>query len=259
MYLWKFWRDTRRGVFVYLGLLAVGAAFWVAGMYKMNHAGHITDQFGFPWVIEVGVTFAFAYLCALVMAFVTGNNNVGSDIGKGTGDFLLTRPRSRAYFVWTGWVAGLAELAALILISIIVVFALSVFMMGAAWRRVASPFHFAPPGNGQSGALDVPLMIATIVLTAAVVYGLTYFLSVALRNGQRGVVWSIAILFAYSILSAVLKQFAGITLPSVNLADAASHEPSAWYLAPSVQIIGWTLLSFAFPFAAQMSLDRADT
>lgn len=258
MYLWKFWRDTRRGVFIYLVLLVVGAVLWLAGMYKMNRVANITDQPGSVWMLQVGGTFAFGYLCALVMAFVTGHNSVGDDIGKGTGDFLLTRPRSRGYFVWTAWIAGIAEMAALILTTVFVVFALSVLMMGAAWRHVASPLHFTPLGNGQSGILDMPLMVATIVLTAVVVYSLTYFLSVASRSGQRGILGSIAILFAYSILSAVLKQFAGITLPSVNLADAASHGSEAWYLAPSIQIIGWMVLSIAFPFAAQMSLDRAD-
>lgn len=258
MYLWKFWRDTRRGVFIYLASLAGGAVLWLLGLHKAMQPGGVSGGPGMVWMMEVGVTFAFAYFCALVMAFVTGNNNVGSDIGKGTGDFLITRPRSRAYFVWTAWIAGVVELAALIFTTIVVVFATNVLVTGAVWRQVTSPLHSAIADKGQSGALDVPLMLATIALTAAVVYSLTYFLSVVLRSGQRGVVWSIAILFGYSIGSALLKQFAGITLPSVNLAEAASHAPTAWYLAPTVQIIGWTLLSIAFPVAAQISLDRAD-
>jgi ABC-type transport system involved in multi-copper enzyme maturation permease subunit len=258
MYFWKFWRDTRRGVFIYLGLLLAIAVLWLAGLYRANRVHHIQGDPASLWMMIVGITFAFSYMCALIMGFVIGNNNVGSDIGKGTGDFLLTRPRSRSYFVWCGWIAGAVELACLTFITAFVTVSISVFVTGAVWRELQSPFHFTMGEKGQSGVVDVALMLATVVLTAAVVYGLTFFMSVLLRSGHRGVVWSIAILFGYSILSAVLKQFAGISLPSINLANPDPHEPSAWYLAPGVQIIGWSLLSIAFPFAAQVSLDRAD-
>ena len=258
MYFWKFWHDTRRAVFIYLGLLLVAAVLWLAGMYRASRGGRISGSPEMQWLVIVGIMFALSYLCALVMAFVIGNNNVGSDIGKGTGDFLLTRPRSRRYFVWSGWIAGIAELTALIFTTAVIVFALSVLATGAVWRKIPSPLHFTINSQGQAGTFDVPLMVATVLLTASVIYGLTFFMSVVFRSGQRGVVWSIAILFGYSILSSVLKQFAGITLPSVNFADLASHTATAWYLAPGIQIVGWTLLSVAFPVAAQLSLDRAD-
>jgi len=256
MYFWKFWRDTRRGVFIYLGLLLLGAILWLAGMYRANRFGHISGDATVLWMLEIGVTFAVSYMCALVMAFITGNNNVGADIGKSTGDFLLTRPRSRAYFVWAGWAAGIAELFALITFTAAFVFVLCVWAVGPVWRQVKSPAHFSIADSG--GVMDLWLMVATVLLTAAVIYGLTNFMSVMLRSGHRGVVWSIAILFGYSIGSALLKQFAGITLPSLSFADMASHPPQAWYLAPGVQIVGWSLLSLAFPFAAQISLDRVD-
>lgn len=258
MYLWKFWRDTRRDVFIYLVLLFLGAVIWLAAMVHANRIGHIGGDPGLLWMMEVGITFALSYLCALIMAFVIGNNNVGSDIGKGTGDFLLTRPRSRSYFVWMGWISGIIELAALILATMLVVFGLSVLASGAAWRHVSSPLHYSIAEKAGTGYLDVPLMLATIVLTAAVIYGLTYFMSVILRSGQKGVVWSIAILLGYSVGGALLKQFAGITLPSLNFADMYSQRSEVWYLAPQIQIIGWSLLALAFPIAAQISLDRAD-
>lgn len=258
MYLWKFWRDTRRCVFIYLGLLVLGAIVWLAAMAHANRIGHIAGDPGVLWMMEVGLTFALSYMCALIMAFVIGNNNVGSDIGKGAGDFLLTRPRHRRFFVWAGWIGGIVELVSLILITMVIVFGLGVVVTGAVWRQVSSPLHYTMADKGQSAVLNVPLMLATIVLTAAVIYGLTYFMSVILRSGQKGVVWSIAILFGYSIGSALLKQFAGITLPSLSFADMHSAASQAWYLAPHIQIIGWSVLALAFPIAAQISLDRAD-
>jgi ABC-type transport system involved in multi-copper enzyme maturation permease subunit len=258
MHVWKFWRDTRRGVFIYLALLAGSTVLWLTGMRKANRIGNIHGDPATLRMMEVGITFALAYLCALAMAFVIGNNSVGSDIGKGTGDFLLSRPRSHAYFVWAGWVAGIVELAVLILITIVFVFGLDVLVTGAAWRNIPSPLHFTIANNAQAARLDVPLMLATVVLTAAVIYGLTYFMTVVLRSGQRGVVWSNAILFGYSIGGGLLKQFAGIELPSLSFANPGANASHAWYLAPNAQITWWTLLSIAFPFGAQISLDRAD-
>jgi ABC-type transport system involved in multi-copper enzyme maturation permease subunit len=255
MYFWKYWRDTRRSVYIYLGLLIFFAVVWVASMYGYNRVGHIDGDLANLWMMELGVAFALSYLCALVMGFATGSNSVGSDIGKGTGDFLLTRPRSRRYFVWAGWAAGLVELFSLITFTTLFVFAMIAWATGAVWRRVASPARFT---IADKAVMDVALMLATIVLTAAVIYGLTYFMGVLLRGGQKGVIWTLAVMFGYSIISSLLRQFAGITLPSLNLADLASHPAEHWYLEPRIQIAGWSVLALAFPFAAQVVLERTD-
>lgn len=255
MYFWKYWRDTRRGVYIYLGLLIFFAVVWVASMYGYNRVGHIHDDPATLWMMELGVAFALSYLCALVMGFATGSNSVGSDIGKGTGDFLLTRPRSRRYFVWAGWTAGLVELFALITFTTLFVFAMIAWATGPVWRQVASPARFT---IADKAVMDVALMLATIVLTAAVIYGLTYFMGILLRGGQKGVIWTLAVMFGYSIISSLLRQFAGITLPSLNLADLASHPVQHWYLEPRIQITGWSVLALAFPFAAQVVLERSD-
>jgi ABC-type transport system involved in multi-copper enzyme maturation permease subunit len=258
MYFWKYWCDTRRGVYIYLGLLIFFAVVWVASMYGYNRVGHIHGDPANLWMMELGVAFALSYLCALVMGFATGSNSVGSDIGKGTGDFLLTRPRSRRYFVWAGWVAGIVELLGLIIFTTVFVFALNVWAIGPVWRQVSSAGHFAIGDKGQSAILDLPLMFAMVVLTAAVIYGLTYFMGVLLRGGQRGVIWSVALMFGYSIIGSLLKQFAGVNLPSLSLADMAPHPVQHWYLEPRIQITGWSVLALAFPFAAQVVLERSD-
>ncbi|HXW57651.1 MAG TPA: hypothetical protein VEJ67_18005 [Candidatus Cybelea sp.] len=250
MYFWKYWRDTRRGVFVYLGLLVLLAILWLYSMYRANRLGHMGGDARTLWIMELGVTFGLTYLCAVVMSFVAGSHNVGADIGKGTGDFLLSRPRSRKYFVWAGWMAGVCELLGLLVFTALFVFALNVGLFGPVWRQLPSPAHVR--------GLDLPLMGGTLVLTAGLVYGLTFFLGVLWRSGQRGVIWSVAILFAYSVLSALLRQFEGISLPTPNLVELTSYPAGPWYLGLRIEIIGWTLLSLAFPFAAQLVLDRSD-
>ena len=254
MYLWKFWRDTRRGVFVYLSLLIAFGAFWLSTIHRLRLMEVSADPISLWWM-DIGVAFAMSYLCAVVMGFATAAHGVGTDVGRGTGDFLLTRPRSRRYFVWSGWAAGIAELLGLVTLTSVLVLALNVFAVGP-FSRHASAASMVVSVDHQ--VLDVRLMLATVLVSAALVYGLTYFLSILLRSGQRGVVWSLAVLFAYSITASLLKKFTGVSLPTSNFMELGSASTGPWHLTASIQIVWLTLLSIAFPAAAQITLERAD-
>jgi ABC-type transport system involved in multi-copper enzyme maturation permease subunit len=246
MYLWEYWRQTRRGVYIYLGFLALFAVVWAIGVERSTR---LPNDPAMLWGMVVGVTFAMTWLCALVMAFALGNNNVGSDIHRGTADFLLTRPRSRQYFVWIGWAGGMAELFALLILSALALLAGAVSRIGPVWRQLPSATAF----EAQGQVMDVPLMAASVVLTAAVIFGLTYFLTILLRSGLRGVIASLAIVLGYSITSGLLRQLAGISLPSMHFARySGSGVP--WYLAPTVELVGWTILALLFPVASQIVL-----
>lgn len=254
MYIWKFWRDTRRGVFVYVGLVLAFAAIWLVEMYRANRIHNIIDGPATIWAMDLGIAFALSYLCALVMGFTTGTHSAGADIGHGTGDFLLTRPRSRRYFVWTGWIAGIGELFALIAFTALLVFVVATFIAGPVWRLVPDPAHF--PANGQS--LNISLALATIMLTAAVVFGLTYFLTFVFRSGQRAVISSLAVLFGYSIGSSLLKLWAGISLPSLNFVRTSLNPNLPWYQTEQFHVLGWSMVAMVFPLAAQLIFERRD-
>jgi len=269
MYFWKFWQDTRRSVFIYLGALILSGMIWVL------RASHIRKFFYLPpasnaallpsfmpaiiasgsWRAELEITFYVTYMCALVMAFIIGGNGIGADIGKGTGDFLLTRPRSRRYFVWAGWTSGVVELFSVLLFTVLFVFASNWYVLHWQWNLVPSPMHFA---LGYGKFLDVPLMLATIFLSAGVMYGLTYFFSVVLRNGPRGIVWSLAIVLGYAFIAINLEIYKHISLPGLMLSELASQPIKHWYLAPVTQAIGWTVVALAAPVAAQFALERSD-
>lgn len=251
MYLWQYWRDTRRPVYIYLGALLLFVLIWLAGMIHANLIHHISGRL---WESTVAITFAATLLCALVMTFVLGNNNVGSDIQKGTGDFLLTRPRPRHYFVWAGWAAGMAEILVLMTISAVVALGCSTLAVGPAlWQQARWTIRL----NSDALLTSVPIFAIKLVLLAAVVFGLTYFLTVLFKNAARGVVTSLAIVFGYYAMSEVLKQWAGISLPALDFAQhAVTLAP--WYLAPRVEIPFWTIVALAFPFGAQVALNRSD-
>lgn len=251
MYLWQYWRDTRRGVYIYLGALFLYALIWVPGMIHFNRIHHVFGSRKDLWGAALSMTFAATLLCVVIMPFVLGNNNVGSEIGKGTGDFLLTRPRPRRYFVWTGWAAGMAELLAVMAITALVALGSMTLVIGPAlWRQARwtdRPFPQVP-------TMSVPLAALSLVLTAATIFGLTYFLTVLFKSAGRGVKVSFVILYASAT---VLLLGAGIPPLGSHFARQAGALVS-WYLAPRVEIPFLTILALAFPLAAQVALSRSD-
>lgn len=252
MYLWKYWRDTRRGVFVYLGVLVWVMLFWLYGLHRADRIHKIGGDALILWSMMVGVTFAFVYLCAIVMGFVTAGSNVGADFAKGTAEFLLTRPRPRRSFVWAGWAAGIVELYGLMAITGLLVMGATAFAVGPVWRKLPSPFRF----QVDPEVMDVPKMMVAVALTAALVFGLTYFMSVLLKSSQRGVIGSLGIFVGYLGVNAILKVLWGYSLPTVE--GIAHTNSAALGSSPLFAITGWALLSLAFPFAAQAVLDRVD-
>jgi len=254
MYLWQYWRDTRRSVYFYLSSLLLFVLISVTGIIHANRIHHVYGSAENLWQAAVAMAFTVTFLCALIMTFVLGNNNVGSEIQKGTGDYLLTRPRPRRYFVWAGWAAGMAEVLALMTVSAVVALGCMALAVGPAlWRQARWTTQF----NAQGSISSVPLIAVNLVLMAATIFGLTFFLTVLFKNASRGVVTSLAIVFGYSALSEVLKQWAGISLPGFHFAQQVGAL-APWYLAPRVEIPLWTILALAFPFGAQVALSRSD-
>jgi ABC-type transport system involved in multi-copper enzyme maturation permease subunit len=235
VYLWKCWRDTRSGVYIYLSLLIFFAALRVIWLYRAYGIGHISGDAAQLWEEALVTMFILSHLCATIMAFANGTINAGADIGNGTGDFLLTRPCSRRYVVWVGWAVGFAEVIGLASITVLVALGILTLAEGPVWRSV-------PPATRlEVMQMNVALLVATLLLTAAVIYGLTYFLTILLRSGKLGLLTSLIVVFGY-LVAKLLAQWAHIELP----------------LTPHVKIIGWTILALAFPFASQIVLDRGD-
>lgn len=253
MYLWKYWRDTRRGVFVYLGVLVWVVFFLMYSFHRANRLHYIGGDPLILWAMTVEITFSFVYLCAIVMGLVLGTSNVGSDFAKGTAEFLLTRTRPRRHFIWTGWLTGMAELLGLMVFTGTVVITATSSITGPVWRNVPSPFRF----HVDQDVVDIPKMVLAAVLMAALVFGLTYFMGVLLKSSQRGVIGSIGIVVGYLGVNAILKVLWGYSLPVLDFMDS-SAPAGAWHVTPQTAMLGWALLSLAFPFAAQLVFDRMD-
>lgn len=236
-----------------MGVLIWVTAFWLYGLQRANRLHNIGGDPQILWTAMIGITFTMVYLCAIVMGFVTGASNVGGDFARGSAEFLLTRPRSRRHFVWAGWSAGIAEVLALMLATGLVVWGATFFILGAVWRQVTSPIRF----QVEQSTIDIPMMVAAAFLTAALVFGLTYFMGVLLKSSQRGLIASLGILAGYQGLNAILRETARLSLPTLDFLERANLA-ARWDGSQRAQFIGWLLLVLAFPFAAQLALHRKE-
>lgn len=124
MYFWKCWRDTRSFFVVFLIIAAI--VMPVAAVVRLGT--HLVEDFG---TTAFQSTFG---LILMAMAFGLGAIGAIHEFAEKMAHFLFTKPRSRAYFVWTGWAVGFAELLAIAAVNFL-----------AGWitlsRYSKNPFH----------------------------------------------------------------------------------------------------------------------
>jgi ABC-type transport system involved in multi-copper enzyme maturation permease subunit len=269
MYLWKCWRDTRLSFLIYLTISVAATVLWLFGTSSRARPIAIeawpTENLWFLFVIGAMV---FGAIFAGAIGITLGSRNIGTDLATGSAEFLLTRPRSRRYLVWASWGVGIAEILALIGITALVALAALYFQGGSVWRDISVVASAMPQDRSSAmrsdlprlllAAVRVPLLVASIVLTTAVLYGLTYLLTVLTRSGQRAIAYSLAIVLVYSMVGSASTRWMGISLPTLAFYLVDSHAQQPWHFSPTVQLALWSICAIAFPLAAQFMLDKAE-
>jgi ABC-type transport system involved in multi-copper enzyme maturation permease subunit len=249
MYPWKCWRDTRRLFMTFLLALMIFPSLFTVSFHASHaRAGTATGTIvrgesperiqsaaESSWNSLVGFGLFFIVLAATSL----GSNGVGDDFRQGTLEFLLTRPRSRAYFVWCSWGVGIAELVALLAGAVAVRYILLLYVTGTPWTwRLA-------------GA--VPLLWCV----GSFSYGLTYLATMIARNGRIGISCGLLAIVGYAFVSVFVRYVWKIELPSPasGIGEWFSH-PTGWFLVGKVLV--WTLVAILFPLASQILLERAE-
>jgi len=228
MYLWKCWRDTRWFFVVFLAIAALPMPMAaIATRMPIPDAGPMAFQNTFAMVITA-VAYALATICAI------------QEFTDKTAHFLFTKPRSRAYFVWTSWIVGFAEL--------LMVAAVNLFV---GWRVLAhygvSAFSDAGP---QSWNLVSPQNFVKAAVYACFAYALTFALAVILRNGLKGLGASFGLLAGMVGVAAGLQMRWKIDLPLPS--QQIGHLPFA------LSECAWIVLALLFVLAAHLVVERAE-
>ncbi len=268
MYLWKCWRDTRLSFFIYLTLSVAAALLWLVGANPHTHKIAMkASPSETLWLLFVVGAVIFGAIFAGAIGITLGSRNIGADLATGSAEFLLTRPRSRQYFVWAGWTVGVVEILTLLGVTALVALAALYFQGGPVWHQIPAGIG-AEPLDRTSAAPDLgrllfsvvrfPLLIASAVLTTMVMYGLTYLLTVLTRSGQRAIAYTFAIVLSYSMIGSVLARWIGVSLPVLTFYLVDPHARQSWHLSPMFQLVLWSICAIAFPLAAQFVLEKAE-
>ena len=176
MYFWKCWRDTRVSLYVFLFIAVTLAAFLTMG-FSMSGAPP-KEAFAVAWMMLV---FASSTLVSLA-GISFGATGIGEEFAHKTASFLLTKPRSIRYFVWTAWTTNAVQFLAL---------TGSMVLVGASilsWRC-----HV--PVTGRLLLAFAPGLIMTFLL-----FGVTYLLGVLHKNGRNGFLSSLGVVIVFPII-----------------------------------------------------------
>ncbi len=242
MYFWKCWRETRVNFYVFL-LIAVTLAVlpWKMMDSAMGDLGP-KQFFALAWVILL----VASGILLPVAGMSFGATGISEEFAHKTAGFLLTKPRSIRFFVWTAWAANALQFLALTGTMVLV---------GASilsWRC-----HV--PLTGRLLLTFVPGLIMTLLM-----FGLTYLLGVLHHNGRNGFISCLGVVIVFPIILKSLEYFWHVHLPSpgdmypVEIREMIQHPELIATLPPSWPLVGWLLVALACPFIAQLVLERTE-
>ncbi len=255
MYLWKYWRESRN---LFAGSLLAVAVLMVAILHEhLGGANHHNPDIAQLWNIwSVFLSLQILPLC--FTAWIFGGFGVGHDLGERSGSFVFSRPRSRAWFMWRDWSFGLSQ-----------ILFIAICLNLAGWLQVHRVLvAVGDPGRNfalsQSGALSIApfagLTCTAAFLLAALVFSLTYFSTILIKNA-RGIFVSAGVVLGYHVLGAVVQHYwPSVELPSLLLQAFVSSNHTVHSLANHLGLdiaIRAGIVLF-FPFAAQFVLERTD-
>ncbi len=242
MYYWRIWRENRVRFFalLILGLVTcwpvsvIVSADVVAAGYAVGQVppAELASRF---WARGVDVLGIVAGISVYFISLLVGSGGIGEEVERGSAAFLLTRPRSRGYFVWSFWLASAFEVLALTAVTVISAYATLFYL-----TRHTGPANFL-------------LIGPTLIITGLLGAGLAQLLTTASRRSKNAVAGGIAFTVLYVVVAFVLRVYLRILIPSpVNMYSVN------WNAALAVTMAGWLATAVAFIGASHLIVRRME-
>jgi hypothetical protein len=259
MYLWKYWRESR--VVFSISMLGIAVLAWAVlkGTWHIGLNGRGPGPQDIPKILMASL-----YLQVPVsgfLAWVMGSFGVGRDLGEGSGSYLLTRPRRRYWFLWRDWGFGFLQLVWAIVLANLLIGYFVYRLIGAGSNSDAGSVML------RDMVLPVPLTAMMglncliIVLFAGLIFGVTYFSTIAVKHA-RGVMLGAGLILGYLILGAVVRHYWSVDLPSLVSRpfelSPVSGVPVSLPNQLSLVLVIRAAVMLLFPVAAQMLLKRSE-
>jgi hypothetical protein len=258
MYLSKQWRESRIiSTIAILALMLLLLLVIKGGLVVDSLHTHDNNNNGGFGMVFIPLFYAEAVLIAFWGWLVAGIGT-GKNLGEDSGSFLFTRPRRRAWFLWNDWGFAMAQIAAIILLTNL--------MIGLFLEHILVLMH-APGAVQMTDHGDtIPLLVLMAVISvgvllfAGLIYGLTYFSTIVLRRAA-GVMLGAGILVGYLILGGLLHHYyPSIHLPSLimNVFNFDHHSMYGLSGSLGLSIAARAVAMLLFPLAAQVILERSE-
>jgi ABC-type transport system involved in multi-copper enzyme maturation permease subunit len=247
MYLWKCWRDSRSHFIASLIALPALCVLFTYMAFRLGDPDAMrkgtTPSVIRAWSTTTEIVLGgWASVFTLMWGLILGAAGLGEEFKERSADFLLVRPRRRSYWVWTGWSVGVSELIVMAFLTVVATFGTLTYLTGhvQSWWPLTTTLPLAVGG--------------------AVAYGLTYFTTLVVRSGRQGLSYGVGILFIDMLLPAAMSYYWNVNFPSVLgfMMAACKWLTDASGAFPAGSLVLWTAIALAFPFAAQLLLERAE-
>jgi hypothetical protein len=256
MYLSKQWRESR----IISGIAILALVLLLYGVIKANLAIGSADSSHFNGNGDYTMALVpIFYIEAALIGFwgwLIASIGAGKNIGEDSGSFLFTRPRRRAWFLWNDWGYAMAQIAAIILLT-----NLMVGLLIAHILKVESTLNHIQLANGYAMQLSGLLLLVSVgvLLFGGLVYSVTYFSTIVLRRAM-GVMLGAGILVGYEILCGVLHRYYSVRLPNltVGLFNFSHHSFNGLSDHLGISLVSRAIVMLLFPLTAQLILDRSE-
>ncbi|MGA1983414.1 MAG: hypothetical protein ABSG84_13230 [Acidobacteriaceae bacterium] len=250
MYLWKYWRESR--ITFAVGMVLVGLLLWAVLKIPMGVLMRDNPSSGIDNSSEIYlIVFGILTLPVGFFALVFGRFGVGRDLGEGSGSFVFSRPRSRAFFVWSDWGFGMTQ-------QLLLVIAANAVLLLAVHRIAGSGGFILLAGQPVPMATIFVLHCAAGLLLTGLFFGLTYFCSVLARG--HGILLALGMVLVYVIAKAVVTyHWPDVILPDLSLTEFSFGPTGASFADHlGLAIALRAAVALAFPIGAQMLLQTRD-
>lgn len=264
MYLSKQWRESR--ILTILAAIALVLFVAILSVSAIKVTPLLDRSHNNPQDIAGGIAgslVGFFYAESLLVAFwgwLAGGIGAGKTLGEGGGSFLFTRPRRRAWFLWSDWGYAMVHIAVILIIANLTV--------GLCVGHVLAYLHM--PDVIQLGSHSWPVSLSLLMvmigigalLFAGLIYGLSYLCTILIKR-TAGVMLAAGIMVAYLILLGVFHHYyPGVHTPDLIMnvfGTAFGHGSLHGASGPmSLSIAVRVIVMLLFPLAAQFVLERSD-
>jgi len=234
MYYWRIWRENRVRFFalLILGLVTcwpvsvMVSADVVAAGYEVGPVppAELASRF---WGHGMEVLGIAAGIAVYFIGLLAGCGGIGEEVERGSAAFLLTRPRSHGYFVWSFWLTGSLQVLAFTLTAMLSSYAVLFYDI-----RRPGPWNFL-------------LLAPVLTITGLLGIGLVNLITTASSRTKNGVGGGVAFTVLYLVLGYATYALHHLRRIGFPLPTPLALYHLNWNAALASTMLGWLAVSVA--------------